>query len=118
MNIPLGLTVESTLIDPPLACKLKKSLYGLKQTSRQWFAKLSQSLMSRGYSPSKNDSSLFTKITDLSIVLLAVYIDDLLLDSKDDAKMVNLKSFLDHQFKIKDLGSVHYFLGFEVTKID
>lgn len=52
-RIPLGLIVESSSSDPHQACKLNKSLYGLKQASRQLFAKLSQSLVSRGYSFSK-----------------------------------------------------------------
>lgn len=94
---------------------MKKSLYGLKQASRQWFAKLSQSLLSRGYCPSKNDSSLFNKIIVSSTVLLAVYVNDILLVGDDDQEMVDLKTFIDHQFKIKDLGSIHYFLGLEVS---
>lgn len=85
--------------------------------SRQWFVKLSASLILRGYFPSKNDSSLFTKVSYSSIVLLAVYVDDILLAGNDSIEMVALKSFLDQQFKIKDLGSVHYFLGLEVTKV-
>ncbi|XP_019236563.1 PREDICTED: uncharacterized protein LOC109216822 [Nicotiana attenuata] len=48
MKIPLGLTVSSSSSGPPLVCKLKKSLYGLKQASRQWFAKLSTAVTSLG----------------------------------------------------------------------
>lgn len=43
-------------------CKLNKSLYGLKQAPRQWFAKLTEALQSFGYSQSKADYSLFTKL--------------------------------------------------------
>ena len=55
MDIPQGLLVENT----GLCCKLKKSLYGLKQASRQWYDKLAQMLFSRGYSHSDSDYSLF-----------------------------------------------------------
>nr|XP_016471636.1 PREDICTED: uncharacterized mitochondrial protein AtMg00810-like [Nicotiana tabacum] len=44
--------------------------------------------------------------------------NDLLLDGNDDVEMLSLKPFLDHQFKIKDLGTVHYFLGLEISKVD
>lgn len=57
MKVPPGLNVT----DPNLVCKLTKSLYGLKQASRQWNAKLTTTLISSGYVQSKADYSLFTK---------------------------------------------------------
>ncbi|KAM3344263.1 hypothetical protein P3S68_026355 [Capsicum galapagoense] len=115
MKIPPGLIVSTSVSGPTLACKLRKSLYGLRQASRQWFAKLSQRLISRGYSASKNDSSLFSKLSDSSIVVLGVYVDDILLAGNDASEIQALKSFLDEQFMIKDLGFVHYFLGLEIS---
>lgn len=51
MDLPPGLPHSQ----PNQVCRLKKSLYGLKQSSRQWFAKLSQSLLSQGYTRSTSD---------------------------------------------------------------
>lgn len=113
MKIPLGLTVSPSSSDLPLVYKLKKSLYGLKHTSRQWFAKLSHALISRVYSLSLNNYSLLTKSSATSTVLIAVYVDDI--RGNDTSEMLSLKAFLDKQFKIKDLEIVHYFLGFEVS---
>lgn len=117
MHVPPGLTVTSTSStshSSTLVCKLRKSLYGLKQASRQWFAKLCESLLSKGYVSSKTDYSLFTKCSGDSVIVVAVYVDDILLAGTDTVEMLALRSFLDSQFKIKDLGPVHYFLGLEV----
>lgn len=57
-------------------CKLNKSLFGLKQTSRQWFAKLSQELILKNYVQSRNDYSLFIKNKNGHITILAIYVDD------------------------------------------
>ncbi|XP_016540585.2 uncharacterized mitochondrial protein AtMg00810-like [Capsicum annuum] len=44
--------------------------------------------------------------------------DNILLAGSDVSEIINLKFFLDHQFKIKDLGLVHYFLGLEIISHD
>ncbi|XP_019252911.1 PREDICTED: uncharacterized protein LOC109231730 [Nicotiana attenuata] len=117
MRLPPSLVVSGhSSSSSPLVCKLKKSLYGLKQASRQWFSKLSEALVSRGYLSSKNDYSLFTKTSWGSLTVLAVYVDDILLAGDDTSELDALKDFLDAIFKIKDLCSVHYFLGLEIIQ--
>nr|XP_016460866.1 PREDICTED: uncharacterized mitochondrial protein AtMg00810-like [Nicotiana tabacum] len=115
MKIPLGLDVSSTSASTTLACRLKKSLYGLRQAFRQLFSKLSEAMHSRGYISSLNDYSLFTKSSSGSLVVMAVYIDDILLAGDDVTELDSLKLFLDNQFKINDLGTFHYFLGLEIS---
>jgi len=89
-------------------------LYGLKQASRQWYDKLASSLCSKGYTHSDSDYSLFYKRKGSSLVFVAIYVDDVILTGTDQEEINSLKSFLNDQFKIKDLGRLHYFLGLEI----
>ncbi|KAK2388029.1 putative mitochondrial protein [Trifolium repens] len=112
MKAPPGLTLDS----PDLVCKLQRSLYGLKQASRQWNSKLTETLTSTGYIQSKADYSLFTKKTSLGYTAILVYVDDLVLGGTDINEINHLKALLDSKFSIKDLGSLKYFLGIEVAR--
>ena len=95
-------------------CKLTKSLYGLKQASKQWFAKLHSELQKQGFIQSKNDYSLFIKKHEGYITLAAVYVDDILLTGNHLPTITALKKHLNDVFSIKDLGILSYFLGIEV----
>ena len=99
---------------PRAVCRLKKSLYGLKQASRQWYAKLTEVLYSRGYQHSSNDYSLFYKKIAKFNTFLEVYVDDILLTGDDEAEIISLKAHLDSIFRVKDLGEAHYFLRMEI----
>jgi len=97
-------------------CKLQKSLYGLKQASRQWHSKLADFLRSQGYSQSKSDYSLFIQLSSAHLTVVAVYVDDILITGSDPTAIQQLKQNLHSTFGIKDLGFLHYFLGFEVSR--
>ncbi|XP_019229707.1 PREDICTED: uncharacterized protein LOC109210707 [Nicotiana attenuata] len=113
MEAPPGLVVNQCS-PSRMVCKLNKSLYGLKQASRQWYAKLTEALSSKGYQHSENDHSLFCKKTSTSIIFVAVYVDDVIITGIDSEEIASLKAFFDQKFRIKDLGRLHYFLGLEV----
>nr|GEW20321.1 putative zinc finger, CCHC-type [Tanacetum cinerariifolium] len=67
---------------PGEVCKLKKSLYGLKQASRQWNHELSKFLQALGFTQSKNDCSLFVKKHKDEFIAVLVYVDDILITGK------------------------------------
>ncbi|CAL0329477.1 unnamed protein product [Lupinus luteus] len=102
--------------DPALVCKLQKSIYGLKQASRQWHDKLTTTLLQIGFIKSNSDYSLFTKHTDIGFTAILVYVDDLILTGNDLIQINHTKSVLDKKFSIKDLGDLKFFLGMEVAR--
>ena len=97
-------------------CRLQKSLYGLKQASRNWFFKLSSVLLAAGFRYSHADHSLFTLSHGAYFTLVLVYVDDLLVAGNDLSVISKLKSFPAQTFKIKDLGTLKYFLSLEVAR--
>ncbi|GJU88476.1 RmlC-like cupins superfamily protein [Tanacetum coccineum] len=88
----------------------EKSLYGLKQANRQWFIKLTDFLKVFGYF----DTSLFTLTKGSSFTALLIHVDDILLTGNDTAMIKLIKQQLNLTFSIKDLRSLHYYLGIEI----
>ncbi|GMJ15208.1 cysteine-rich RLK (RECEPTOR-like protein kinase) 8 [Hibiscus trionum] len=97
-------------------CRLRKSLYGLKQASRQWNMKLCEALLNAGYYQSRSDYSIFTKRKGDAMVIMLIYVDDLLITGNDSSLISELKLLLNQSFRMKDLGDLKFFLGFEVMR--
>lgn len=74
-----------------------------------------EELLCQGFTQSRNDYSLFVKKSADLICIAAVYVDDVILTGNDTEAITCLKTHLDTLFGIKDLGTLHYFLGIEVT---
>ena len=113
MRPPPGM--EDT-IAPGKVLKLKKAIYGLKQSPRAWYHKLSTTLMDRGFKKSEADHTLFTLPSKEGIVLILVYVDDIIISGNDKVGIQDTKVFLKTVFDIKDLGELKYFLGIEVCR--
>lgn len=59
---------------------------------------------------------MFTYTKGRDLIVLLVYVDELIITSTSTDLISKVKSFIHHQFKIKDLGQLHYFLGIEVAR--
>jgi len=99
-----------------LVCRLKKTLYGLKQTLRAWSDKIGQYLVTSEFETSNADISLYVKKTDHGIVVIVIYVDDLIIIGDSDVDIFYLKKLLKQKFEMKDLGELCYFLGIEVVQ--
>jgi len=112
MVLPQGMRVAKL----GQVCKLQRSLYELKQASRQWYARLSSFLISHGYKQCASYHSLFLKHGFNIVIALLVYVDDIVLSGNDLIEIQAITQLLDNAFKIKDLGDLRYFLGLEVAR--
>jgi Reverse transcriptase (RNA-dependent DNA polymerase)/gag-polypeptide of LTR copia-type/Integrase core domain/GAG-pre-integrase domain/Retrotransposon gag protein len=97
-------------------CRLRKSLYGLKQASRNWFEKFTSALKGIGFKQSGADYSLFTLSNGASFTAVLVYVDDLVITGNDPTYLSSLKVHLNNLFHLKDLGCLKFFLGIEVAR--
>ena len=112
MKQPEGFLVEG---QEHLVCRLKKSIYGLKQAPRCWNQALDAKLKTMGFSQSSSDPCIYISTTD-SLLILAVYVDDILLAGKSQTRITQVKTELGKSFRVKDLGELHYFLGVNVKQ--
>lgn len=109
MQIPEGLHPPPA---PNIICKLLKSLYGLKQSSRAWYLRLDQYLISQGFTRLEADASIYIKRDESSgFIILTVYVDDCILTSNKLSLIKDLKLSLHSQFEMTDDGELHYTLG-------
>jgi hypothetical protein len=95
-------------------CKLKKSLYGLKQVSRQWYIKFDEVIRSFDFTENKVNNCIYVKFKRNDFIILVLYADDILLASSDKNILYEIKSFLSSNFDMKDLGNASYVLGIEI----
>lgn len=111
MEIPEGIVLP----DKNKVLKLKKAIYGLKQSSRAWNERVNETLAKLGYKRSNFEPCLYVKRCDSLITVVALYVDDFLIFSNDANETVCLKRELSTKFEIKDLGEVKNCLGMRIN---
>lgn len=99
-----------------LVCKLHKSLYGLKQSPRAWYARLHAALLAWNLLQSHSDPNLYYAHIGNDTIALLVYVDDILLTGSNPQLLTQLKFHLHQNFKTKDLGPITRYLGVQFER--
>ena len=96
-----------------LVCKLKKSIYGLKQSPRCWNTALHNQLTMMEFVQADSDPCVY-RASGGEVFFMGVYVDDIILAGESEKRMKEVKDTLTNKFDIKDMGELHYFLGMKI----
>uniref|UniRef100_A0AAV1T131 Reverse transcriptase Ty1/copia-type domain-containing protein n=1 Tax=Peronospora matthiolae TaxID=2874970 RepID=A0AAV1T131_9STRA len=99
---------------PDYVCKLKRSLYGLKQSPRMWNQTIDGFMIKMGFKKCESDHCIYIKRDDQDMILVVLYVDDLILASSNNELLKSTKMALSKRFEMTDLGELDYFLGMEI----
>ncbi|KAH9697805.1 Integrase catalytic domain-containing protein [Citrus sinensis] len=114
MTQPEGFEVKE---EEDYVCHLNKSLYGLKESPRQWYRRFDEFMISNGYLRSKYVSCVyFGSSSSGGAVYLMLYVDGMLLASKDMSEIKKLKDLLNAEFEMKDLGCAKRILRMDIIR--
>lgn len=109
MKVPDGFDVEQGNV-----LKLKKSLYGLKQSPKCWNDRFHTFICKLGFKRSNADYCLYTRVCNGSTVYLIIYVDDMIIAGDNNEQISDIKVSLFNEFDMKDLGIVKQFMGLNI----
>ena len=99
-----------------MVCKLKTSIYELKQASRSWNIKFNQAIKSFGFEQNLDEPCVCKRHQDNVVIFLVLYVDYIQLIGNDVGVMSSVKIWLSSQFDMKDLGEASYILGIKLWR--
>ncbi|GJR34289.1 retrotransposon protein, putative, ty1-copia subclass [Tanacetum coccineum] len=101
---------------PNHVCKLKRSIYGLKQASRQWNKRFDDEIKKFDFTQNPDESCVYQKASGSYVAILILYVDDILLMGNNIPMLQDVKSYLGRSFTMKDLGDAAYILGIKIYR--
>ena len=115
---------EEIYMEPPsgfdtpegMVFRLVKAVYGTKQGGRVWYEDIRATLESMGYQHTEADHAVFIRTTDSFPSILALYVDDITMASKDIKGIERDKEMLKARYQMTDLGEISWILGIRVTR--
>ena len=97
-----------------MVCKLKKSIYGLKHASRQWYIKFNNTITSFRFQEITVERCIYRKMSGRKFIFLVVYVDDILLVANDLGILHEMKDYISKNFEMKDMGEASYVIRIEI----
>ena len=97
-------------------CRLKKSIYGLKQSPRCWNQRIHAHFIEKGFKRSLNDTAIYFQGEADDLILLGLYVDDIIIVSKGENAIKQIKDNLEREFKMVDQGEIKSILGLKVSR--
>ena len=104
---------EGYIQDPSMVCKLRKSIYGLKQSAMLWNNTLLGFMKQQNLSQSMKDPCLFIRKDTFNMLYVLIWVDDIIVAASNNKILQEFKSNFAKSFKIKDIGPLTWFLGIE-----
>ena len=96
--------------------ELVKGLHGLKQSPRIWYNTFVEFMTSIGFSRTRKERCVFTKVVDDKMVYVSLDVDDLLIFAPTLDTVNDIKRQLNARFHVTDLNEVSYILGWKVLR--
>ena len=101
---------------PDKVWKLNKALYGLRQSPRIWYMELHDHLLSLGFQRSGHESCLYVRREGNDELMVAVYVDDLVVSGSSPALVSDFKQSLASKYDLTDQGELTQILGIKVVR--
>lgn len=114
MDQPEGF--EQTKSGQHMVYKLKKSLYGLKQSGRNWYKLLNDYLEQNDFKRNLSDHCVYRKDIEHETLLIIIWVDDLIIAASKMNLLETFKDTMKSKFNMKDLGKISNFLGIQFVQ--
>lgn len=101
--------------DPNKVCRLRKALYGLRESPIAWYRTFNDYVKTLGFVVSNYDSCLYVNKNAKDYIYLLVFVDDLLICSRNLEAINNIKLKLTERFVMKDLGEIKSYIGIDIN---
>jgi len=96
--------------------KLKKSLYGLKQSPKAWYERLSNFLIKNDFKRGQVDTTLFRRTLEKNILVVYIYVDDIIFGSTNASLCKEFSKLMHDEFEMSMMGELKFFLGIQINQ--